>query len=175
MAGAGSKSSYYAALDVARDASADEIHAAWRKMSEAFHPDRVKEVTDNSWAKEFVLAKYRQVQEAYGVLSDPAKKALYDAGYDAALGGDKGGFFGGLPRPRVPAGTVRPPPPALEGRIDLSVTFDNAAASSEPGTSGRGGPQNGRGKQRPDRRTMVVVNPIWVKLKFLDGRRNRKG
>ncbi|CAL4901537.1 unnamed protein product [Urochloa decumbens] len=170
MAGAGNKSSYYAMLDVAREASADEIHAAWRKMSEAFHPDRVKEAPDNSWVKEFVLAKYRQVQEAYGVLSDPAKKALYDAGYDAALGGDKGAF-GGLPRPHVAAGTVRPPPPALEGRINLFFTFDNAAApDSGPGTSGRGGgPQNGRGKQHPRRRTVSSI--LEAKLKFLDGRK----
>ncbi|CAL4909816.1 unnamed protein product [Urochloa decumbens] len=175
MAGAGNKSSYYAVLDVAREASADEIQAAWRKMSEAFHPDRVKEVTDNSWVKEFVLAKYRQVQEAYEVLSDPAKKALYDAGYDAALGvgGDKGAF-GSLPRPRVAAGIERPPPPPLEGRINLFFTFDNAEASdSGPGTSGRGGggggPQNGRGKQRPRRRTVNSI--LEAKMKFLDGRK----
>ncbi|CAN6326971.1 unnamed protein product [Urochloa humidicola] len=155
MAGV-SKLSYYVVLDVAQDASADEIRDGWRKMSEAFHPDKVERAADKSWVKEFVLAKYRAVQEAYEVLSDPAKRSIYDAGLNAhtqewRVPNDL------LPAPNMntkkvePAGRVRPPPRVVE--LNLSVTITKEA-SSDPGTSGRstGGPLNFRGKQRPRRR-----------------------
>ncbi|CAN6336636.1 unnamed protein product [Urochloa humidicola] len=182
MAG-GNKSSYYAVLDVARDASADEIHAAWRKMSKAFHPDRVKEAADKSWVKEFVLAKYRDIQEAYDVLSDPAKKALYDAGFDAALDGDKEGRGPNMnTKKEEPAGRVTPVrhggsssswDPVVQ--INLFFTFNNAAAP-DPGTSGGGGaagPRNGRGKQRPRRRTMMdPILEVKLELEFPDDRKD---
>lgn len=61
---------YYQVLQVSRDASADEIKRAYRKLARRFHPDVSKE----SGAEE----KFKQVQEAYEVLKDPEKRAAYD-------------------------------------------------------------------------------------------------
>ncbi|CAN6354137.1 unnamed protein product [Urochloa humidicola] len=158
MAGV-SKLSYYVVLDVAQDASADEIHAAWRKMSEAFHPDKVEKAADKSWVKEFVLAKYRAVQEAYELLSDPAKKAIYDAGLHAhtqewRLPDHLLPVVNVNTKKVEPAGRVKPPARVVQ--LNLSVSI-NKEASSDPGTStsgrgGSGGGLNFRGKQRQRRR-----------------------
>ena len=79
---------YYDRLGVSKDASQDEIKRAYRKMSKKYHPDINKE----PGAEE----KYKEVQEAYGTLSDDQKRAAYDQyGPDGANGfGGQGGFGG---------------------------------------------------------------------------------
>ena len=79
---------FYQTLGVARGATADEIQKAYRKLARKFHPDANP---DDAKAKE----KFKQVQEAYDVLSDDEKRKLYDQfGHDfervAAAGGDAG-------------------------------------------------------------------------------------
>jgi curved DNA-binding protein len=61
---------YYASLGVARDASADDIKKAYRKLARKYHPDVSKEVG----AEE----KFKEVAEAYEVLRDAEKRAAYD-------------------------------------------------------------------------------------------------
>jgi len=81
---------YYAVLGVPRDASLDQIKKAYRKLAMQYHPD----VADTPDAAE----KFKQIGEAYDVLSDPQKKAVFDRGGDP-LGGGFGGFgpgFGGF-------------------------------------------------------------------------------
>ncbi len=63
---------YYLTLGLAKEASADEIKSAYRKLALECHPDRNP---DNSEAEE----KFKSIAEAYTVLSDPEKKSLYDA------------------------------------------------------------------------------------------------
>jgi len=63
---------YYETLGVAREASADEIKKAFRKLALQWHPDRHKE--DKAKAEE----EFKKVSEAYEVLSDPEKRAKYD-------------------------------------------------------------------------------------------------
>ena len=61
---------YYAILGVAKDANADEIKTAYRKLARKFHPDVSKEKD----AEE----KFKEMAEAYETLKDPEKRAAYD-------------------------------------------------------------------------------------------------
>ena len=91
------KRDYYEVLGLQKGASDDEIKKAFRKMAMKYHPDK------NPGDKE-AEEKFKQVNDAYGVLSDPDKKSKYDrfghAGVDpsAGFGGGAGGFsgFGGF-------------------------------------------------------------------------------
>jgi len=81
---------YYSILGVSRDASADQIKKAYRKMAMKVHPD----VATDPDAEE----KFKQVNEAYEVLSDPNKKAIFDRGGDpmGPGGGDPFANMGGF-------------------------------------------------------------------------------
>jgi len=61
---------YYQTLGVAKDASADEVKKAYRKLARKYHPDVSKEPGAE--------ARMKEVNEAYAVLSDPEKRAAYD-------------------------------------------------------------------------------------------------
>jgi molecular chaperone DnaJ len=74
---------YYEILGVKKDASADEIKRAYRKLAREYHPDVNKE----SGAAD----KFKEINEAYQVLSDPDKRSQYD--YFGTAGGP-GGFRG---------------------------------------------------------------------------------
>lgn len=78
---------YYQILGVPRDASADQIKKAYRKMAMKVHPD----VATDANAEE----KFKQVNEAYEVLSDPNKKAIFDRGGNP-MGPGGGDPFGGM-------------------------------------------------------------------------------
>jgi curved DNA-binding protein len=85
---------YYQVLGVNRDASAEELQRAYRKLARRFHPD----VNSEPGAEE----RFKQITEAYDVLSDPETRARYDRfgaqwrqvppGYDP---GEAGAFWGG--------------------------------------------------------------------------------
>jgi molecular chaperone DnaJ len=80
---------YYAVLGVSRDASADEIKKAYRKLARQYHPD----VNDSEDAHH----KFQEIGRAFQVLSDPQKKQIFDLGGDplgTPTGGGSGGGFG---------------------------------------------------------------------------------
>ncbi len=85
------KRDYYEVLGLSKGASEDELKQAFRKLSRKYHPDF------NPGDKE-AEEKFKEINEAYEVLSDPDKKARYDqfghAGVDPSYGG--GGFGGGF-------------------------------------------------------------------------------
>ena len=64
---------YYETLGVSKTASEDEIRSAFRKLARKYHPD-VAKAKDKAAAEE----KFKQINEAYEVLSDPEKRKKYD-------------------------------------------------------------------------------------------------
>ncbi len=84
------KEDYYQLLNVARNASDDDIKKSFRRLAMKYHPDRNR---DNPEAEE----QFKKIKEAYEILSDPKKRSAYDqfghAGVDPSMGG--GGFGGG--------------------------------------------------------------------------------
>lgn len=81
---------YYQVLGVAKDASKDEIKKAYRKLALKYHPDK----NPNNPEAE---AKFKEVSEAYEVLSDDKKKSAYDQYGEAGLSGQQGFGGGGGP------------------------------------------------------------------------------
>lgn len=83
------KRDYYEVLGVSKDASLAEIKSAFRKLAKKYHPDVSKE--------ENAAEKFKEVQEAYAVLSDEGRRRQYDqfghAAFDNNAGGS-GGFGG---------------------------------------------------------------------------------
>src|SRR5690348_3204143 len=61
---------YYAILGVKRDASADDIRKAYRKLAQRYHPDVTKDPAGEE--------KFKEVGEAYQTLKDPEKRKAYD-------------------------------------------------------------------------------------------------
>ena len=87
------KRDYYEVLGLTKGASEAEIKKAYRTMAKKYHPDMNP---DNKEAE----AKFKEVNEAYAVLSDADKRAKYDqfghAAFDQTAGGGYGGFDGGF-------------------------------------------------------------------------------
>jgi molecular chaperone DnaJ len=81
-------SDYYEILGVRRDASAEDIKKAYRKLARQYHPD----VNDSDDAHE----KFKEIGRAFQVLSDPQKRQIYDLGGDPLATGGGAGPGGGF-------------------------------------------------------------------------------
>lgn len=136
------KRDYYEVLGVPRGASEQEIKKAYRRLARQYHPDVNK---DDPQAEE----KFKEINEAYRVLSDPEARARYDQFGHAAFeqagaggGGDPFGGFGGFEgfggfddifdmffgrTERRRAGPVR----GADLRYDLEIDFEDAAFGTE--------------------------------------------
>src|SRR3954464_5754261 len=82
---------FYEVLGVSKDASQDEIKKAYRELARKWHPDRNP---DDAQAEE----RFKEIQQAYDVLSDAEKRKQYGAG------GRFGGFGAGGPGEGFPGG-----------------------------------------------------------------------
>ncbi|KAJ0089236.1 hypothetical protein Patl1_31345 [Pistacia atlantica] len=85
---------YYKILQVDRNAKDEDLKKAYRKLAMKWHPDK------NPTNKKEAEAKFKQISEAYDVLSDPQKRAVYDQYGEEGLKGQvpppgAGGFSGG--------------------------------------------------------------------------------
>ncbi|NLB28647.1 MAG: molecular chaperone DnaJ [Clostridiales bacterium] len=90
---AAEKKDFYESLGVSKDAGEEDIKKAYRKMAKQYHPD----VNPGDAASE---AKFKEISEAYEILSDPEKKSRYDrfghAGVDPSYSGGGGAGFEGF-------------------------------------------------------------------------------
>jgi len=131
------KRDYYEVLGISRDATEEEIKKAFRKLAFEYHPDRNR---DDGAAE-----KFKEVNEAYEILSDANKRAAYDRfGHEGAAGlfgqgfegfdfGGFGGFgdifeafFGG-----ASTTTRQAPQRGADLRYRLSISFEEAALGCE--------------------------------------------
>lgn len=138
---------YYATLGVSRDASTEEINKAYRRLARTYHPDANPDDPDAE-------AKFKDISEAHGVLSDPEKRKEYDQVRDLMA---SGAFSGGRRAPGSGAGASGFPG-GFEGfartggggaGFDLGDLLGDlfGAEAGAPGgarTTGRAGAQRGR-------------------------------
>ena len=137
---------YYKALGVDRKASAEDIKKAYRKLARQYHPDRNP---DDPKAEE----RFKEISEAYDVLSDPEKRKKYDRGGSpfgaggagpfggGAGGADPGGFgdilsdlFGQATGGRFGGGAPRTKPVEEKGRdleTEVSISFAQAVSGAQ--------------------------------------------
>ena len=133
------KQDYYELLGVAKSASAEELKKAYRKLAIKYHPDKNP---DNKEAED----KFKQLSEAYSVLSDSESRAKYDqyghAAFEQAGGGGFSGFdssqfedvfgdifssfFGGGQSGRKSGGRS-----GRDLKYNLTITFEEAAFGAE--------------------------------------------
>ncbi|MFC1954968.1 molecular chaperone DnaJ [Chloroflexota bacterium] len=130
------KRDYYEVMGVSRDATNDEIKKAFRKLAFKYHPDRNRE--------DGTSEKFKELNEAYEVLSDVDKRVAYDRfghggteglfgrGFEGAdfgfggLGDIFDAFFGG-----ASSTTRRAPQRGADLRCNVTISFEEAALGSE--------------------------------------------
>ena len=118
----------YAVLEVDPSASPEELKRAYRRLARQYHPD----ANDGDASSE---ARFKEVSQAYEILSDPERRANYDRfGSDVGAGGSPFGagsvqdifdmFFGGM---GGRGAQRRGPQPGPDAEISLDITLDDAA------------------------------------------------
>lgn len=135
------KKDYYEVLGVSKTATEEEIKRAFRKLAKQYHPDVNKEADAE--------AKFKEIGEAYAILSDPEKRRQYDQFGHAAFEGGGAGGFGGF----------------NAEDIDLSSIFDDLFGSSFGFNFGSGGGRRRNGPSK-GRDRLVKMNLTFEEAVF---------
>lgn len=150
------KKDYYDLLGIEKTASESDIKKAYRKLAMKYHPDKFSNASEKE--KKEAEEKFKEVNEAYQVLSDADKRAKYDkfghaafenggagAGGFGGFGGFEGfgnaedifsSFFGGGGSP-FGSGRRRGPEPGADLRVDVTITLEEVAKGTEKEVSYR--------------------------------------
>ncbi len=118
------KHDYYETLGVPRQAAAEDIRKAYRKLARKYHPD----LNPGDKSSE---ERFKNVQEAYDILSDPKKRQMYD----------QFGFYSenGYPGAGAGPGAGQGPPPGMDfSGFDFSEFVSGAGGGAGAGPAGRG-------------------------------------
>jgi curved DNA-binding protein CbpA len=138
----------YRVLDVRHDASADEIKRRWRELAREHHPDRAGA---DSVERERLTTRMARINAAYDVLSDPVRRARYDATPHARR---ERYAEGGTPSGEAPGPPPPPPSPPVTARFDFSASFK---------------PRNSTIKRQRGRRSTLAGQPPVDWRQYRDG------
>jgi DnaJ-class molecular chaperone len=141
-----SSQSLYEVLGVKRDASADEIRNAYRKLAKQFHPDL-------NPGKPEAEARFKSISAAYDLLSDPEKRARYDRGEIDESGQERPQWNYRTHAEGAQGWRYRP-----EGEMDLSDLEDLFAAFGSGTRRGRGQAGEGFRARGADRHFTLTVD-----------------
>ncbi|CAD7697242.1 unnamed protein product [Ostreobium quekettii] len=118
---------YYKVLGVPRDATDDQLKKAYRKLALKWHPDRS---TEN---KKQAEEKFKEIGEAYEVLSDPQKKEIYDRLGEEGIKNGMGGMPGGGPFAYTPSAAEDIFRQFFGSMDPMDGVFGGAGPSARPG------------------------------------------
>ena len=156
---------YYDILGISRKASQEEIKKAYRQLARKYHPDVSKEAD--------AAAKFKEVQEAYDVLSDPQKRTAYDQFGHAGVGMGAGAAPDRSERWSYGPGGAKVYTWTNEGRpgepdFDMNDLFGDlfsGAARTDRWTRGRGRarprPETARGTDVEHQVTLAFEQAVW--------------
>jgi molecular chaperone DnaJ len=160
-----SKKDYYELLGVQKSANQDEIKKAYRRLAMKYHPDR--NATDHT-----AVEKFKEVKEAYEILSDERKRAAYDQFGHAGVDPSRGGFGGG-------GG------PGMGGFGDIfEDLFGDIFGAARGGGRGRSSAQRGADlrynltlslEEAVKGKTVEIIVPTYVNCKECHGSGAKKG
>jgi len=141
---------YYSTLGVSRDAGADDIRTAYRKLARTYHPD----VNKSEDAEE----RFAEISEAYEVLNDPEKRRAYDRFGRAGVKAGPGGYARGAAGPTGPGG------PGGPGGVGYNVDMSDVGSIFEEMFGGRGGSPfaGAHGQRSAPRRGANVEHEVTV-------------
>jgi DnaJ-class molecular chaperone len=150
---------YYKALGVGEKATADEIKRAYRKAAKANHPDS----TGGDKAKE---SRFKDISNAYDVLGEPKKRALYDqirAGGGGMPQGFQGGFPGGGSYSYSTSGSRGGPGPSVFDLGDLFSQFFTNAQGGRQRTAPRDDDEDAQFESK-----VKASDGTWLDVKGVD-------